>query len=286
MISIHRSDDEPEISTDVSKTVVFNSEPEESANKTVTKKPEVEKKPKNKKSIKSATTTQSTPKESTEAAPTPIAPQETVKIVTHNPIIEPAREKITEKEVVTDANSAEVPTPDTTHIQKKKPELKPKAKQIKPLPSVGETKPKPKVKPIKPLPTGGETKSKPNVKPIKPLPTGGEIRPKPKPMPKVKLIKPTPTADPSKFGKIKFDKNFAKKAQPNAKIVKSNGLTDERLKAFGINPRRYNWKLKHASGNETNQKSNANNNKRPNSNKKSAPSKSPSAPLSKKFKVA
>lgn len=112
-------------------------------------------------------------------------------------------------------------------------------------------------------------------------PQSVQTQKKPKPKPKVNLIKPS--AGPSAFGKIKFDKNFAKKPQPNSKIVNSNGLTDERLKAFGINPRRYNWKLKH--GNDNNLKPNPNKNKHPNANKKIASSNSQTAPPNKKRKL-
>lgn len=240
MVSIYRSDDEPEVSTNVSKTVVLNAESEEPTNTTVTKKP------KNKKRNKSAAEIQSASHDSTELATLLIAPQKLAKIVTPDSIIELAREKVTEEKVATD--NAKMPTPESMQTQKKKPELKPKAKQIKTLP------------------TAGEKKLKPN--------------------PNVKLIKPTPIAGPSKFGNIKFDKNFAKKPLPNAKIFESNVLTDERLKAFGINPRRYNWKLKHGNGNEINKKSNAYNNKRLKNNKKFKTPKSPTAPPSKKRKVA
>lgn len=107
--------------------------------------------------------------------------------------------------------------------------------------------------------------------------------------PKLKLVKPTPIAGPSKFGRIKFDKNFAKKPQQNSKVVKNNGLTDERLKAFGINPRRYNWKLKHAiSTDNDNRKQNPNTSKKRsnNSNKFATSSKSQSTPPKKKRKTA
>lgn len=120
---------------------------------------------------------------------------------------------------------------------------------------------------------------------VETVPTRKSVPTQKKQKSKVNLSKPSPSARPSVFGKIKFDKNFAKKPQPSSKIVKSNGLTDERLKAFGINPRRFNWKLKHGKSNDNNLKKNPNKKNHPNNVRKPASSNSQTAPPKKMRKL-
>lgn len=227
--TIHRSDDEPEVSTSGNKTVVFQTEHDQTASKDATKQSDIEKK--KKKSNKSASVKTMSSHQSTEVTSMSYSYEKPVNGATNDAVIDHAPDKTNEEGVTNDAKSEKGSQPDPTKTQKQ---------------------PKPKLK----------------------------LKPKPK----IKLIKPPQSAGTSKFGKIKFDKNFAKKPHPNVKIVKSSGLTDERLKAFGINPRRYNWKLKHSDTNQK-QKEKPNNNKHPNNNKKFTSPKNQLAPPNKKRKI-
>lgn len=223
-VLIYRSDEEPEVSTNVSKPVVFQTEQEKELKEDAAKEPDPEikkKKKKKKKANKTEADKSSAPHESSEVTASLTASEQSTKAATTELVIDEKPAKIIEK-----TSAAEV------------------KKTVKPtlnlLPSLGKAK--------------------------------------------VKPVRPTTSVGPSKLTKIKFDKNFVKKPQPS---TKSAGLTDERLKAFGINPRRYNWKLKHGNSNDPNNlkpKPMSNGNKRPINNKQFKSPNGQSAPPSKKQK--
>lgn len=257
--SIFRSDDEPEVYTNVNQTVVFQSEREKPGSEDATKQPDAEKK-KKKKGNKAVPENSSASHDSTEVASTSAVPVKPDKSVPIDAVADDAPKNTTEEVVGKDAKSEKVPN----QVSQQKQQM---------------VKPEPKVKPESKAKPEQKSKPEPNTKPESKV----KVQPKAKAKPKVQLIKPAPSAGASKFGKIKFDKNFVKKPQSNAK--NANGLTDERLKAFGINPRRYNWKLKHGNSNNTNQTQKQNSNKRPNHNNKFTSPKGQSAPPNKKRKI-
>lgn len=221
---IYRSDEEPEVSTNVSKPVVFQTEQEKELTEEAAKEPDPENKKKKKKKKngnKSEAEKSSALHDSSEATATSTVSEEPAKAAPTEPVIDQTSAKIIVQKTATEAKNTVKRTLDS-------------------------------------LPSHGKAKVKP--------------------------MKPSASVGPSKPAKIKFDKNFVKKPQPS---TKSAGLTDERLKAFGINPRRYNWKLKHATSNDANNlkpKPIPGGNKRPINNKKFKSPNGQSAPPKKKQK--